>query len=60
MSEETHTISVTPSGFKCSMDGYRDMVLQVIDLSLFAFALIKETYAAILPEDLGKSVKYGW
>ena len=42
------------------MDGYKGMVLQVIDLVLFAFALIKETYAAILPEDLGKAVQYAW
>ena len=42
------------------MDGYKTMTLQAIDLSLFALALIKESYAAILPTDLGKSVNYAW
>ena len=46
--------------FKCSMDGYRTMTLQSIDLALFVLALVKETYAAILPEDLGKAVNYAW
>ena len=53
--------TVKSSGdFVCSMDGYRDLTLSFIDVSLFVLALIKETYAAILPEDLGKSVKYAW
>lgn len=57
----TTTETVKKAGdFKCSMDGYRELALQAIDLALFALALIKETYAAILPEDLGKAVKYAW
>ena len=46
--------------FLCSMDGYRTLTLQCIDVALFALALIKETYSAILPEDLGIAVKYSW
>ena len=53
--------TVKKSGdFSCSMDGYRSLTLELIDVALFALALIKETYAAILPEDLGLSVKYAW
>lgn len=50
----------TYEDFACSMDGYRKMTLQAIDLALFALALIKESYAAILPTDLGKAVNYAW
>jgi len=50
----------TSGDFKCSMDGYRTMTLQAIDLALFFLALIKETYAAILPHDLGLAVNYAW
>jgi hypothetical protein len=46
--------------FTCSMDGYVKMAADLIELSLFALALIKETYAAILPLELGKSVEYAW
>lgn len=48
------------STFTCSMDGYVLMTSQLIELSLFALSLIKETYAAILPMELGKSVEYAW
>lgn len=48
------------SDFTCSMDGYVAMTQKLIELSLFALALIKETYAAILPLELGKSVAYAW
>jgi hypothetical protein len=48
------------SDFSCSMDGYVEMTAELIELSLFALALVKETYAAILPLELGKSVEYAW
>ncbi len=48
------------TAFTCSMDGYVDMTAKLIELSLFALALVKETYAAILPKELGKSVEYAW
>ena len=46
--------------FTCSMDGYVEMTLKIINLSLVALAIVKETYAAILPNDLGKSIQYAW
>ena len=46
--------------FTCSMDGYVQMTADLIELSLIALALVKETYAAILPNDLSKSVQYAW
>ena len=46
--------------FTCSMDGYVQLTGQIIELSLVAIALVKETYAAILPNDLGKAIKYAW
>ena len=60
MSADKDREVVMAGDFKCSMDGYRELTLQCIDLALFALALIKETYAAILPEDLGKAVNYAW
>ena len=48
------------SDFTCSMDGYVKMTKELIELSLFALSLLKETYAAILPMELGKSVEYAW
>lgn len=48
------------SDFSCTMDGYVAMTSKLIELSLFALALLKETYAAILPNDLSKSVQYAW
>ena len=46
--------------FSCSMDGYVSLTNQLIELSLVGLALVKETYAAILGEKLGKSVQYAW
>jgi hypothetical protein len=46
--------------FTCSMDGYVTMAADLIELSLFALAILKETYAYILPYELGKSVEYAW
>ena len=61
MTDEERVVMTSAGGdFSCSMDGYRGLTLQAIDVALFALALIKETYAAILPEDLGKAVKYAW
>lgn len=48
------------SDFTCDMDGYVNMTNKLIELSLFALAIVKETYAAILPMALGKSVQYAW
>jgi hypothetical protein len=42
--------------FTCDMDGYVAMTNQLIELSLVGLAIVKETYAAILGEKLGKSV----
>lgn len=36
------------------------MTSDIIELSLIALAIIKETYAAILPLELSKSVQYAW
>ena len=46
--------------FTCDMDGYVAMTNQLIELSLVGLAIVKETYAAILGEKLGKSVQYAW
>jgi hypothetical protein len=46
--------------YVCSMDGYVDLTKMIIELALSAIAIIKETYAALLPMELGKSVQYAW
>ena len=46
--------------FTCDMDGYVNMTNKLIELSLFALAIVKESYAAMLPFELGKSVQYAW
>jgi hypothetical protein len=46
--------------FECSMDGYVELTKEFINVALFALALVKETYAAVLPHRLGRSVDYAW
>ena len=36
------------------------MVTEIFDLTLFLFALTKETFAFMLPANLAKAVKYTW
>lgn len=57
--EETEEEDTTVE-FSCSMDGYVEMTGQLIELSLFAIALIKETFAAMLPEALSNAIQYAW
>jgi hypothetical protein len=47
-------------GYVCSMDGYVSLTKMLIELALVAVAIVKETYAAILPMELGMSVEYAW
>ena len=47
-------------GYICSMDGYVSLTKMIIELALSAIAIVKETYAAMLPMELGKSVQYAW
>ena len=49
-----------PADMKCSMDGYVNLTLETYNVALFGLALLKETYAAVLPMALGKSVNYAW
>ena len=48
------------SEFECTMDGFVDLTSEFINVALIALAIVKETYAAVLPYELGKSVKYAW
>ena len=49
-----------PADMQCSMDGYVELTLETYNVALFGLALLKETYAAVLPMALGKSVNYAW
>ena len=49
-----------PADLQCSMDGYVELTLETYNVALFGLALLKETYAAVLPQALGKSVNYAW
>ena len=49
-----------PADMKCSMDGYVNLTIEIYNIVLFGLALLKETYAAVLPMALGKSVNYAW
>ena len=60
MSAEDEQTTEQTTDFSCSMDGYVEMTGKIIELSLFAIALVKETFAAILPEALSKSIQYAW
>ena len=46
--------------FECTMDGFVDLTAEFINVALLALAIVKETYAAVLPYELGKSVQYAW
>ena len=57
----TGDFAVKKSGkFECSMDGYTNMVIELTDLTLVVFALGKEIFAAMLPVDLKKALKFLW
>jgi len=51
---------MTAAEFECTMDGFVDLTAEFINTALLALAVIKETYAAMLPPELGKSVQYAW
>jgi hypothetical protein len=48
------------SEFECTMDGFVDLTSEFINVALIALAIVKETYAAVLPYEPGKSVQYAW
>merc|ERR1719313_31911 len=48
------------TGFECGMEGYTEMVLNVVDLLIVAIPLIKEMTVAIMPEDLGKAIDHAY
>ena len=53
-------MSEVETEFQCSMDGYVNLTIEVYNVALFGLALLKESYAAVLPMALGKSVNYAW
>ena len=53
-------MSAVETEFQCSMDGYVNLTIEVYNVALFGLALLKESYAAVLPMALGKSVNYAW
>ena len=46
------------TGFECSMEGYKKIVLELVDLLIIAIPMIKEMAVAIMPEDLGKAIDH--
>lgn len=48
------------TGFSCSMDGYTKMVLEITELSIIVISMYKEIWAAILPNNLSKAIKYAY
>ena len=40
------------TGFECSMDGYKQLTLDVVDLLIFYIPMAKSVFKAVLPADL--------
>lgn len=45
------------SEMNCSMNGYNIMVEEIVSLSLVAITMIVQTFSAILPNDLKRSLR---
>jgi len=42
------------------MQGYKKMVKQILELTIFLVAFVKETFLFLLPTNLAKSLNYFW
>jgi len=54
---------LTSNGFECSMDGYKNLVIELLTVILSLVQIIKETYLVTLKEilpELAKSIEYLW
>jgi hypothetical protein len=58
------TIKVYPKSssgnLECTMDGFNDMFSKLIENLFIALALVKETFAYLIPKDLSLAVSYAW
>jgi len=51
---------VSSTGLECSMDGFSDMALKLIENILLVVSLLKETLAYAFPAELGESLELLW
>ena len=58
VSASTFSPNYATTGFECSMDGYKQLVMDVVDLTIFYIPLIKEITKSVLPEDLKKALDH--
>ena len=54
------TITVTDSGFECSMDGYKASVEELIESVLFLVTMVLQLLFYVLPTELAVSMCYGY
>ena len=59
--KKTKTYPKSSSGnLDCTMDGFNEMFKALIENIFIALALVKETFAYLIPEDLTLAVQYLW
>ena len=59
--KEQKTYPKSSSGnLECTKDGFNAMFKALIENIFIALALVKETFAYLIPEDLNLAVQYGW
>lgn len=51
---------VTDSGLECSMDGYTEMMSEILELTVFLVSFSKEVFAAMLSDALNYSLNYAY
>ena len=57
---EAYTISITESGFECSMDGYVAAVEEIIESLLFLVTMVLQLLFYVLPPEIAVSCCYGY
>merc|ERR1711981_966152 len=53
-------VQVSSTGLRCSMEGFVNMVIEITELVLSVVTMFKEIIVPVLPENLGKSLKYAY
>lgn len=46
------------TGFECSMDGYKSLVIEFIDLLIIAIPMAKEMFKLVMPYDLKMAIDH--
>ena len=54
------TTRISPTGFRCGMDGYVNLVANGMEVALAGLSILRQIGSSFLPHDLRKAVEYAW